>query len=398
MSKTFTATAAMFAAQQGLVDLDAPITRYLSDFTVNSRFEENPQEKMTLRILLAHRAGFPHEAPVGNNHDVANISFAEHVASISETWLKFPVGQQYGYSNLGIDLAGHILEVVSSRSLAQYMTDTLFVPLGMGRSSIDMVSIKADTDRAIGHTRHFARLPVDVPMVAAGGVYTSAEDLAEFVRFHLNLGTRDGTQLLDERFLRQMYTMPDPNVPYALGIGVDKQPDCTYLYHGGGGFGFLTSMIWCPEYGIGAIELTNSTAHNIQGRLSRAILSEIIATGAVAEQPVAQPIAEIVERPNASDQMNVAFVPTPYEQTWQRYLGSYRFVFKGFKLTRFGQFVRDHDRQGQLRIHKQGDYLCLNGEPLAEHLPGLFFRPDGDSLDFRSDVPRLGSLELEKMD
>ena len=67
---------------------------------------------MTLRILLAHRAGFPHEAPVGNNHDVANMSFAEHVASISETWLKFPVGQQYGYSNLGIDLAGHILEVL----------------------------------------------------------------------------------------------------------------------------------------------------------------------------------------------------------------------------------------------------------------------------------------------
>src|SRR5512146_1242439 len=57
MSKSFTATAAMFAAQDGLVELDAPITTYLPDFHVNSVFEEHPEQQMTLRLLLSHTAG-----------------------------------------------------------------------------------------------------------------------------------------------------------------------------------------------------------------------------------------------------------------------------------------------------------------------------------------------------
>lgn len=63
-SKNFTATAIMLAVQRGLLDLDKPITAYVPDFTVHRRFESAPQEKMTLRLLLSHRAGFTHEAPV----------------------------------------------------------------------------------------------------------------------------------------------------------------------------------------------------------------------------------------------------------------------------------------------------------------------------------------------
>ncbi|HZW04005.1 MAG TPA: serine hydrolase domain-containing protein, partial [Anaerolineaceae bacterium] len=89
MSKSFTATAAMFAAQDGLVDLDAPITTYLPDFRVNSIFEEHPEQKITLRMLLSHTAGFAHEAPYGGNFDHPDFSFEKHIASISDTWLKF---------------------------------------------------------------------------------------------------------------------------------------------------------------------------------------------------------------------------------------------------------------------------------------------------------------------
>jgi len=69
ISKNFTALATMFAIQDGLVELDAPITKYLSDFKVNSCFEQNPETKITLRLLLTHTAGLTHEAPVGNNYD-----------------------------------------------------------------------------------------------------------------------------------------------------------------------------------------------------------------------------------------------------------------------------------------------------------------------------------------
>jgi CubicO group peptidase (beta-lactamase class C family) len=98
-------------------DLDAPITTYLPDFHVNSIFEEHPEQKMTLRILLSHTAGFPHDPGYGGNYDgpygTPPYSFEKHIASIPDTWLMFPVGTRYSYSNIGNDLAGYILQVRS---------------------------------------------------------------------------------------------------------------------------------------------------------------------------------------------------------------------------------------------------------------------------------------------
>lgn len=100
MSKLFTATAVMQAVATGRLDLDAPITAYLPEFTVHSAFEEHPERKITLRMLLSHTAGFTHEAPIGNNNELDPGDFDDHVRSISHTWLRFPVGTGYAYSNL----------------------------------------------------------------------------------------------------------------------------------------------------------------------------------------------------------------------------------------------------------------------------------------------------------
>jgi CubicO group peptidase (beta-lactamase class C family) len=260
MSKTFTATAVLFAVQDGLLDLDAPITRYLPEFTVNSRFEEHPERKITLRHLLSHTVGFTHEAPIGNNFDTASPSFEEHVRSISQSWLKFPVGAKSSYSNLGVDLAGYSVQRVSKKPLAHYMREKIFAPLDMPNSSIDMDAINANPHRAIGHTSGIKRIPVEVPMVAAGGVYTNATELCRFVQFHLNRGRVGSTRLLDERLLDRMYGRP---AGLTLGLGRGDKHDSYFLMHGGGGFGFLSLMIWYPEYGIGAVELTNSASHSI---------------------------------------------------------------------------------------------------------------------------------------
>ena len=115
MSKLFTATAVMQAVAAGRLDLDEPITTYLPGFTVHSAFEEHPERKITLRMLLSHTAGFTHEAPIGNNNELEPGDFDDHVRSISKTWLRFPVGTGYAYSNLGIDLAGYILERVEGK-------------------------------------------------------------------------------------------------------------------------------------------------------------------------------------------------------------------------------------------------------------------------------------------
>ena len=144
MSKLFTATAVMQAVEAGRLDLDEPITTYLPDFTVHSAFETHPERKITLRMLLSHTAGFTHEAPVGNNNELEPGDFDAHVRSISDTWLRFPVGTGYAYSNLGIDLAGYILEQVEGKPFAEVMRDSLLAPLGMDHSTFDRAVIRVD--------------------------------------------------------------------------------------------------------------------------------------------------------------------------------------------------------------------------------------------------------------
>ena len=188
MSKTFTATGVMVAVQDGLVALDTPITTYIPDFTVKSRFEKNPQEKITLRHLLGHKAGFTHQAPIGNNNYPEFHSFEAHIQSISDTWLRYPVGQRYCYSNLGIDLAGYILQVVSGRPFAQYMKEKVLEPIGMKNSSFEWEAIRNNENRAIGHLKGFSNVPLEFAMIPAGALYSNIIDMAKFIQFQLNDG------------------------------------------------------------------------------------------------------------------------------------------------------------------------------------------------------------------
>ncbi len=287
MSKNFTAAAVLAAVAEGLVDLDAPITRYLPDFTVQSRFEDHPERRMTLRLLLSHRAGFTHEAPDGSNFDLGTGSFENHVRSISRTWLRFPVGQRYCYSNLGVDLAGYILQVRSGRPFAEYVRRKILVPVGMVSSSFDRERIKGDGKRAIGHNPKRDPIPVEIPMVPSGGLYAGAADLARWVQFQLNRGRVSGKKVLPEAFLDEMAVLPGRNPRqtngYGLGLAVVAHAGTTLLTHGGGGFGFLTYMGWIPEFKIGVVCLTNATGHNFQSSLPLEILDKFLAAGAGAK-------------------------------------------------------------------------------------------------------------------
>ncbi|MCP4611761.1 MAG: beta-lactamase family protein [Planctomycetes bacterium] len=408
MSKTFTATAVMFAVQDGLVDLDVPITEYLPDFKVNSKFEEAPEKKITLRNMLNHTAGFTHEAPVGNNFDTTFDSFEEHVKSISDTWLKFRVGERSSYSNLGIDLAGYIVQVRSGISFEQYMKEKVFEPLDMPRSSMGREIIRNTENRAIGHQQHVKRVPLDMPMVGAGGVYTSANELANFVQFHINRGNVKGQSILDGKFIDEMYGVYPPSGGYGLCIGVSKKHDSYHLSHGGGGFGFLTEMRWYPEYRIGAVVLTNSSSHPIQGDISKSITDRIIKDGIVekyvAKEAVRNPFAssEIIKVDGVEKQKESKHEPNPYTKAMKKYIGKYRPLYKGWELRLYARIavalgypvfiVKIYEKDGNLYIRHEG-----KDEALEEYQPGLFFPPSGEALDFRGPVPTWRNIKFKKM-
>jgi CubicO group peptidase (beta-lactamase class C family) len=264
-SKTFTATAVMLAVQQGLLDLGAPVTTYLPDFSVRSRFEWDPQAKMTLRHLLSHRAGFTHEAPLGGNFDpeleTAAPNFEAHVASISDTWLRYPVGQRYAYSNLGIDLAGAILMKACRASFAECLDRLIFEPLRMTDSTADAAVYAARANRAVGHQPGFKAVPVRIPIEASGGVYSSVADMARFASFQLGRGRLDTRTHLDPELWTEMHTPRFEGVPYALGIlrtPLRLERGSPVLFnHDGRGYGFSSCFTYCPERQLAWVALSN---------------------------------------------------------------------------------------------------------------------------------------------
>jgi CubicO group peptidase (beta-lactamase class C family) len=299
-SKLVTATILMLAVQQGLVDLDEPIGRYLPDFTVRSVFQARPQDLLTLRHLLSHTGGFTHEAPVGSNYDLGTRSFADHCRSIARTWLRFPVGHHMEYSNLGIDLAAFALERVSGTPFAGFADRELFGPLGLTRSTFDPGVVARDPGRAVGHWRPYDRagreLPVEVPMVAAGGLYTSVEDALRFVQLHL----RHGDPLLRAELIAEQYAVPfaDPEqrLGYGLGVYVDEQPPgARVLHHGGSGFGFQGQLCWVPDASVGIVVLTNSFDHDLPNELARAFATHVARPTPVAvpADPAATDLGEL---------------------------------------------------------------------------------------------------------
>jgi CubicO group peptidase (beta-lactamase class C family) len=414
MSKLFTATAVMQAVAAGRLDLDEPITTYLPGFTVHSAFEEHPERKITLRMLLSHTAGFTHEAPVGNTNELDPGTFDAHVHSISQTWLRFPVGTGLAYSNLGIDLAAYILERVMGKPFPEVARESLFEPLGMGRSTFDRTAIRASGNRAVGHggvALHPSQ-PLFEPMTGAGGLYTSARDLARFLRFQLNGGSVTGRVVLDHRWLDEMQTVPPPHAGaqagYALGVVRHRWntwPDL--LEHGGGGNGFLADMWWAPEVGIGIAVLTNSPDHQLQNKLSTSILTDLLREpGAYRDRALAFSGRAGVEDANvdfappvglASLVAHAASPARGDEPTrWAGYSGLYR-TLAWDVLEIDGPPARFLVDAGVAYFEGEDRHDVFARHRLAEIEPGLFLAENGETLDLRSQVPTWRNFRLVRV-
>ena len=293
-SKNVTAVAILLAVQSGLLDLDEPIAKYLPRFTVRSRFEGKPEDQITLRLLLSHRAGFTHEAPVGNNYEPESRSFESHVESISQTWLRYPVGERYRYSNLGYDLAGYILQVKTGVPFAAWVEKAVFGPLGMKDATFSSDVYESRKNRAVGHLKGYSSVPLRTPLIPSGGAYVSANDMIRYSSFHLGRGSVDGKTVLKRELWDEMHGFALGG-DYGLGT---IRTEASYgptplriLGHKGGGFGFGSVFVYCPEaelawtavfnrsigagYGLGATLIDSILGKRYGARRARTPVDEL---------------------------------------------------------------------------------------------------------------------------
>jgi CubicO group peptidase (beta-lactamase class C family) len=417
MGKTFTATTAMIAVQDGLLDLDEPITTYLPDFKLYSRYEENPEKKITLTHLLSQTSGLPVEATIGNMFESsAEVSFEEHIRSLHGTWLVGPVGHfVYGHTNL--DLAAYIIQAASGEPFEQYMTERLFKPLGMSNTALGPEAELKLKDRAMGHERGFTKPRKANILLGNSGVCTSARDLARFVQLHLNRGKVNGKTIISESLLSfdVMYKPRTGDIGkelYCFGVFLSNTAvyHAVVLYHRGTGGGFNSMMWWYPEYGFGMVLLMNQDSMTIPaGTICDRLFAEKLV---VKKQTIPFPSCEGLPGAWKADPNHN---PSTYMPEWKKYCGSYDFRFSGVKLkwwARLGLILRYDKYTPRITVYEKNGYFCVTEsrffklfwylwdraveEKLQQIRPGLFFSKSGRILDLRGEIPTWCNYRLKK--
>lgn len=261
-SKSFTALAVMQLVDRGLVELDAPVTRYLPSFRVAT-----PGAVVTVRHLLAQTSGLPTSAGL----DIAvkpGTPLLERVQDAASVQLDAAPGERFAYSNLNYAIVGRVIEEVSGTSFASYVEQRIFAPLGMDHSHTSMASARADglpDASTVWFGHDVGHEPVAVPGALADGFLVStAEDMAHYLQFQLGDGTWDDTRIVSTEGLRLMHSIQAKTPPdvaaastdaYGFGWALGRINGHQLVAHDGDVTGFHASISLLPDLRRGAVVL-----------------------------------------------------------------------------------------------------------------------------------------------
>ena len=176
-TKSFTAIAIMQAREKGLVNLHAPIKKYIPE--LNQELGE-----LTLHFLMKNSSGLPVHLNRITELQYRDISSKELIALYNTVKLAFEPGTKYDYSNLNYQLCAIVLERVTGKSYKQYMEANIFKTIKMHNSGIERTYEKAK-DKALGYDLNdnkFVKSDDNYMSYAMGGgdIYSNALDIAKW--------------------------------------------------------------------------------------------------------------------------------------------------------------------------------------------------------------------------
>ncbi len=266
-TKAFTAAALCLLADQGAVDLDAPVRDAMPAFRL---FDDYATAHVTPRDMLLHRTGLPrYDALLELRPDLARqglVDALRHLRPNKELRAGFE------YSNLMYVAAGRLVEVVSGMSWEDFVAGRFFAPLGMASACFDPEKVRQSPDHALPYAARRGRT-VEIPMRditpfgPAGSINASAADMARWLAFQLGHGPTDAP-VLSKAALTRMHTPqiitpsgePNPEIPfggYGLGWGVTAYRGHLLVLHDGEIDGFKALASIMPDDDLGVAVLTN---------------------------------------------------------------------------------------------------------------------------------------------
>lgn len=255
-------SAMMQLVESGKVSLDAPVQRYLPEWTGPGK------DRVTVRHLITHQSGLP----AFKQYYKLNVSPDSTLRLFFLTPLDTVPGIRMVYSDIGAILLGKIVERVSGETLDGYLGRHVFLPLGMRdtryRPTADLLPRIAPTEKDPWRGRHLRGEVHDENASALGGVsghaglFSTAHDLDRLARVYLSGGTLDGARLASAATIRQFTTVED-SIFSSRALGWDTPAANSsgghYLWRPAFGHtGFTGTSLWlAPQHDLYVMLLTN---------------------------------------------------------------------------------------------------------------------------------------------
>ncbi|MHB1593267.1 MAG: serine hydrolase [Streptosporangiaceae bacterium] len=269
ITKVFTATVVMRLAEDGRLDLDAPVANVLPELRLA---DPGVTSQVTMRHLLTHTSGI--DGDVFTDAGRGDDCVQRYVALLADAAQNHPLGATWSYCNSGFVLAGRVIEQLTGTTWDAALADRLLAPLGLDRT-VTLPEQALLHRAAVGHVAEGGGEPARAPawtlprsVGPAGLICSTAADVLAFARLHLTGGLApDGTRLLSQASADAMAArQADLPTPHGLGdswglgwsrFGWDSR---RLIGHDGDTIGQSAFLRILPEEGLAVVLLTNGGA------------------------------------------------------------------------------------------------------------------------------------------
>ena len=262
ISKSFTAISLLQLREEGKFDPQAPLTKYLPWFEIQTKYEP-----LTGHHLLTHSAGIL--------RDRNDVYFSPYVVyGLRERQTGYAPGKKFSYSNVGYQVLGYLLEQLEGKSWEEAVRRRIFVPVGMTSSS-PAITNEIHDRLAVGYMPLYDDRPASrsMPLIEApwfeyrvgdGCVAATASDLAAYLRMLLNHGAApQGRVLSEESFALliqpgvKMGDDPKDTAFYGYGLSTREEDGHKLVGHSGGMIGYTSRMVGDLDDGLGVVVFVN---------------------------------------------------------------------------------------------------------------------------------------------
>jgi CubicO group peptidase (beta-lactamase class C family) len=311
-TKMFTAAALLTLAENNRIKMNEPIGNRVKG--LNARVGQ-----VTPHHLLSNSAGIrDFAAPVISNDDP---SLGNMVRGWKDDVFFADQGEIYSYSSPGYWLSGFVVEELYGKPYADAMTELLFKPIGMERTTLRpfmAITYPFATGHAVQEGKATIMRPMfnNVAMWPAGSIFSNAKDLSRWVIALMNDGKVEGKQLLSASLIKQMvqHHVPVPGESdsyYGYGLTVFKYKGLEFVGHGGFSRGYGSMIQMAPSKKFAVIVLTNKSGETMRKSLNKAM--ELGLGLKDDEEPKPAPLAP----PTASEMSEYVGAYSHAPQTWE---------------------------------------------------------------------------------